>query len=65
MGVPVKGSLSTSVPFETNSNRDILPLYQEQAVNGGFSNRGVLSKNLHGAKERYGSTSKGAKNVFA
>jgi hypothetical protein len=42
----------TSVPFEPNSKSGILPLYQEQAVNSGFSNRGVLLKNLHGAKRK-------------
>jgi hypothetical protein len=47
---------STSVPFESNSDCDTLPLYQEQAVNGGFSNRAHKGR---GAKERYGS--KGAK----
>jgi hypothetical protein len=56
MTTQVKGCGSTSVPFESSSSCDTLPLYQEQAVNGGFSNRAYKGR---GAKERYGS--KGAK----
>ncbi len=47
---------STSVPFESDSNSGILSLYQEQAVNNGFSNRAkivtVLQKDTALLKEQ-------------